>query len=134
MLPFGRIQPPEGRGGRSKPKHQTQQTPATLKLLAPQGERMPGGQVRGGGESSFPVAQLLACFPEIVERAAAEYEPHFITHYLIELAGTFNAWYANTRVLDGTADAPGKLALVDAVRQTLKNGLWLLGCSAPEEM
>ena len=91
-------------------------------------------RMRGSEGFAPEVTQLLARFPEIVERAAAEYEPHFITHYLIELAGTFNAWYANTRVLDGTADAPGKLALVDAVRQTLKNGLWLLGCSAPEEM
>ena len=123
-----------GEGGDQNPNTKLNKTIDDLKLLAPQGERMPGGQVRGGGESSFPVAQLLACFPEIVERAAAEYEPPFITHYRIELAGTFNAWYANTRVLDGTADAPGKLALVDAVRQTLKNGLWLLGCSAPEEM
>jgi len=44
MLPFGRIQPPEERGGQLK----TQTT--ELKLLAPQGERMPGGQVRGGGK------------------------------------------------------------------------------------
>ena len=78
--------------------------------------------------------RILSRFPSAVERAVCEYEPHFVTQYLTELAGAFNAWYANTRVLDGTDEAPYKLAVVDAVRQTLLNGLWLLGCRAQEEM
>lgn len=84
------------------------------------------------GGSILP--RLLSRFPEVVERAAAEYEPHYIAQYLTELAGEFNSYYAREKVLDGTDAAPAKLALVDAVRQTLKNGLWVLGIEAPEEM
>ncbi len=78
--------------------------------------------------------RLLVRFPEIVEHAAASYEPHYIVQYLTELSAAFNGWYAQGKVLDGTDKAPFKLALVDAVRQTLKNGLYLLGIEAPEEM
>lgn len=78
--------------------------------------------------------RLLVRFPEIVERAAGEYEPHFVAQYLTELAGAFNSWYAGGKVLDGTDRAPYKLALVDAVRQTLQNGLYVLGIESPEAM
>ncbi len=80
------------------------------------------------------LVRLTARFPEIVARAAETYEPHHVTHYLTELAGAFNAWYASERVLDGTPGESDRLFLVDAVRQTLRNGLWLLGIEAPEEM
>ena len=87
--------------------------------------------VRGG--IAADIERLLPRFPEVVERAAQNYEPHFVAQYLIELSSAFNSWYAQERIL-GTPDAADKLALVNAVRQTLKNGLWLLGISAPEEM
>lgn len=85
------------------------------------------------GEVSL-LERLLVRFPEVVEHAATLYEPHHIAQYLTELAGAFNSWYATGRVLDGTDQAPFKLALVEAVGQTLKNGLYLLGIKAPEEM
>ncbi|NBV76948.1 arginine--tRNA ligase [bacterium] len=75
----------------------------------------------------------LVHFPEVVERAASEYEPHHVATFLIELASQFNAWYAQEKIMD-TPDTAHKLALVDAVRQTLQNGLWVLGISAPEKM
>jgi arginyl-tRNA synthetase len=80
------------------------------------------------------VARLIPRFPEIVARAAKEFEPHLVTTYLTELSGAFNSWYAQEQVLDGTPRAPHKLALVEAVGRTLKNGLWLLGIPAPEKM
>jgi len=80
------------------------------------------------------VERLLIRFPEIVERAASLYEPHYVAQYLTELSSAFNSWYTSTKVLDGTPEAAYKLALVDATRQTLKNGLYLLGIKAPEEM
>ena len=67
-------------------------------------------------------------------RAQKEYEPHFVTNYLIELAGAFNSWYGQTKILDGTGEAPHKLALARAVSITIQNGLWLLGIKAPERM
>lgn len=80
------------------------------------------------------VARLVTRFPEVVLYSAKELEPHLLTNFLIELASAFNSWYAQVHILDGSKDAPHKVAIVDAVRATLKNGLWLLGISAPKRM
>ncbi len=80
------------------------------------------------------LTRLLHRFPEAVEYAAAHTEPHLLTNYLIEFGAAFNSWYAQVQVLDGTPEASHKVALVDAVRRTLKNGLWILGIPAPERM
>lgn len=79
-------------------------------------------------------ARLVHRFPEIAERACALYEPHVVTNYLIELASSFNSWYASEQILDGTSAAAHKVAITDAVRRTLKNGLWVIGIAAPEKM
>lgn len=80
------------------------------------------------------IERFLERFPHIVERAYAEQEPHYITTYLIELAGSFNTFYAHERIVDGGEHAPYRLALTEAVSIVLKNGLWLLGIEAPERM
>jgi arginyl-tRNA synthetase len=80
------------------------------------------------------LARLLHRFPEIVENATALMEPHVLTTYLIQLAASFNSWYGREQILDGTPAAAHKVALTDAVRKTLKNGLWILGIPAPEKM
>jgi len=80
------------------------------------------------------LVRLLHRFPEAVEYAASHNEPHLLTNYLLQFAGAFNSWYAQVHVLDGTSEAAHKVALVDAVRRTLKNGLWILGIPAPERM
>ncbi len=80
------------------------------------------------------LTRLLVHFPEAVEYAVHELEPHLLTNYLIELAGAFNSWYAQVHILDGTLEAPHKVAIADAVRATLKNGLWLLGIPTPSKM
>jgi arginyl-tRNA synthetase len=84
--------------------------------------------------TSNTVARLIPRFPEVVARAADLLEPHLVTTYLLELASSFNAWYAQEQILDGTPAAAHKLALVEAVSRTLKNGLWILGIPAPEKM
>ncbi len=78
--------------------------------------------------------RVLYRFPEVVARACEMHEPHFVTTYLVELASLWNSWYAQEKVLDGRLEAPYKLALVEAVAHTLKNGLWVLGIEAPEKM
>ncbi len=78
--------------------------------------------------------RLLYRFPEVVERAAGEYEPHLVTNYLLQVASEFNTWYAQEQILDGTPAAAHKVALTSAVARTLKNGLWILGIPAPEKM
>ena len=80
------------------------------------------------------LARLLHRFPEAVLCAADEREPHLLTNYLLQLAAVFNSWYAQVHIVDGTPAAPHKVALTDAVRRTLKNGLWMLGIPAPEKM
>ena len=82
-----------------------------------------------------PAERLLYRFPEVVLRAQEEYEPHYVTTYLTELAGAFNTWYAKEQIVDAKdPHSPYKVALAGAVAQTLKNGLWLLGIKAPERM
>lgn len=87
-------------------------------------------------ESAKPseLARLLHRFPEAVEYAAHELEPHLLTNYILELAAAFNSWYAQEQILDGTSAAAHKVAIADAVRKTLRNGLWVLGIPAPEKM
>ncbi len=77
----------------------------------------------------------LARYPEIVEQSALNEEPHQLTHYLRELAHDFHTYYNAHQFLvpdDGLRDARIKLIL--AVRQVLRNGLGLIGVSAPERM
>lgn len=77
----------------------------------------------------------LSRYPEVVEAAALTHEPHQLAHYLRELANAFHAYYNEHRVLvpdDALRDARLNLSL--ATRQVLKNGLHLLGVSAPEVM
>ena len=80
------------------------------------------------------VERLLVHFPDIVERAAREYEPHYVVTYLTELASAFNSYYAKERIVTAEPDAPHKVALTRAFATTMKNGLWLLGIKAPERM
>ncbi len=81
------------------------------------------------------VEKILYRFPSVVLRAQKEYEPHYVATYLSELAGVFNTWYANEKIVDaGDEYSPYKVALASAVAQTIKNGLWVLGIKAPERM
>jgi len=81
----------------------------------------------------------LADFPRIVEGAAELREPHRIARYLEELAGVYHGFYSDCRVLPlgDEAVAPihtARALLCMATKQVLKNGLTLLGVSAPERM
>ncbi len=77
----------------------------------------------------------LARYPETVERAALQREPHQLTHYLRELAGAFHTYYnAHTFLVEDAPLRNARLNLIDAVRQTIANGLGLLDVSAPESM
>ncbi|HEY0199621.1 MAG TPA: arginine--tRNA ligase [Rhodanobacter sp.] len=77
----------------------------------------------------------LSRYPELVEAAAANLEPHLLAAWLRELANAFHTYYNSHQFLveDG-ALRDARLALVVATRQVLKNGLELLGLSAPESM
>ena len=77
----------------------------------------------------------VARYPEIVEAAAANLEPHLIAQYLRELANALHAYYhAHAFIVDDANLRDARLTLIVAVRQVLANGLELLGLSAPEKM
>jgi len=81
------------------------------------------------------LAQRIAEFPELLRSAARELAPHSIAFYLREIAGEFHAYYNAERILvDDEPLRNARLALCAAVRQTLANGLALLGVRAPEKM
>ena len=81
------------------------------------------------------LSRLLYRFPEIVERAAADFAPNHIATFLIEVAGEFNSWYAGAKIVDKTdPQSPYKVALTEAASFIIKNGLHLLGIDAPEKM
>lgn len=85
-------------------------------------------------QSTISLERLLYRFPEVVTHALFEHEPHYITTYLVELASTWNSWYASDKIIEDSLVAPYKLAIVQAFAHTMKNGLWLLGITAPEKM
>ncbi|NVN98997.1 MAG: arginine--tRNA ligase [Geobacteraceae bacterium] len=77
----------------------------------------------------------VAAFPETVESAAANLEPHRIPSYLHDMATLLHSFYAKHRVLGEDKNLTlARLYLLVAVKQTLKNALSILGVSAPEKM
>src|SRR3990167_9582798 len=81
------------------------------------------------------VEKLLYRFPEIVLRSAKEYEPHYITNYLIEIARAYNSFYGNTVIVNKEDKTSSyKIALTFAFTFVMKKGLHLLGIEAPEKM
>jgi arginyl-tRNA synthetase len=77
----------------------------------------------------------LSRYPEIVEAAAMNREPHQIAHFLLELATRFHTYYNAHQFLVADANLRNaRLALILAARQVIRNGLHLLGVSAPESM
>jgi arginyl-tRNA synthetase len=77
----------------------------------------------------------LIQFPEVVEKAAREREPHRITVYLHELATVVHGWYHRTRTVGEPAEIEqARLLLTRAARIVLANALRLLGISAPDRM
>lgn len=77
----------------------------------------------------------LSRYPEAVEQAGASRAPHVLVQYLRELANAFHTYYnAETFIVAAAPLRNARLALVLAVQQVLRNGLTLLGISAPESM
>jgi arginyl-tRNA synthetase len=77
----------------------------------------------------------LGRFPEVIELAAANRAPQNVVHYLRELAQDFHTWYnAATFLVDEAPLRAARLALAEATRIVIANGLGLVGVSAPESM
>jgi len=80
--------------------------------------------------------RLADHFEDVAVSAALKLAPHHVSNYLMELAGHLHRYYAKYPVLQAEDPASGlaRLALLQAVGQVLRNGLELLGVSAPEAM
>lgn len=77
----------------------------------------------------------LAKYPEVVLSAASQYEPHQLANFMRELANDFHTYYnAHQFLVDDAAIRNARLDLCLATQQVIRNGLSLLGLSAPEEM
>lgn len=83
--------------------------------------------------------RTLGEFPRVLQSAATLREPHRVCRYLEDLAGDYHRFYDSCRVLPMGDETPGslhqaRLALCEATRQVVANGLAILGVSAPERM
>ncbi|MCG8427970.1 MAG: arginine--tRNA ligase [Chromatiales bacterium] len=86
-------------------------------------------------EHEQSLLKTLARYPEVLESSAMNEEPHQLTHYVRELANEFHTYYnAHLFLVDDVALRDARIKLILAVRQVLRNGLNLLGVSAPERM
>ena len=79
--------------------------------------------------------QRLSEFPEVVESAATDLAPHSVANYLKDLASDLHSFYNEHKILvDNETTKLARLALINATQQVLRNGLQLLGVSAPNKM
>ena len=89
-------------------------------------------------DTETEILAKLAAYPEVLVRAANSYEPHQIGNYLKELAALFHGWYAQDGIKfiddQNVTLSQARLLLSLNVQQVLRNGLTLLGVSAPESM
>jgi len=86
-------------------------------------------------ESETALLRRLDHYPEVVAKAAVSAEPHTVASYLRDLAGDFHSYYnAHKMLVEDPATRAARVALSQAVRQVVANGLALLGVSAPESM
>jgi len=86
-------------------------------------------------ENTGLLERLISRFPEVLERARAEYAPQHVAHYLTDLAGAFNSFYASTSIIDKDEPlSPYRIAITKAFLTTMTNGLWVLGIKVPRKM
>ncbi len=86
-------------------------------------------------EYEYALTAVLGKYPAAIARAGETCKPSFVARYLIDVAKEFNRFYHQCPVLNAPpAVRAARLALIDAARQVLANGLSLLGIEAPEEM
>jgi len=86
-------------------------------------------------DQEISLLSRLMNYPYVVASAAHDFSPHLVAFYLKDLAGELHSYYNSTRLL--VPEEPlkrARLALAMATRETIRNGLALLGVSAPEKM
>ena len=110
-----------------------------LKNLASEGYTVPAASEVDfsllPGDAEKALIKQLAHYSEVVRLAARDYDPSHINRYLTELAAAFHKFYTVCRIKGEEKPVLlARLKLADAARAVLKNGMVLIGCSAPEKM
>ena len=86
-------------------------------------------------DSGYELAKLIYRMPQVIEEAAAKYEPSVITRHIVDIAQAFNRFYNSERIIvDDEVELTSKIALVISAKTAIANGLKLLGMEAPERM
>ena len=84
---------------------------------------------------SQALVKAIEAFPDAVQSAAEKNEPYVVSRAVMNVASAFNKFYYEQRIMaDDLETRKARLALTDATRQTIQNGLNLLGIRAPERM
>lgn len=79
--------------------------------------------------------KTMSQFPAMIEGAALDLAPHKVIFYLLDLAGQFHSYYNKHKVIsEDRALSQARLCLIEALRQVFRNGLAIVGLSAPEKM
>jgi arginyl-tRNA synthetase len=102
-------------------------------ILIKAGEKKNAAEKIEFDKNERSLARKISEYPEVVEKATQELLPHYIATYLYELAQVFNRFYEKSRVI-GDERENIRLKLVDKYASVLKNGLGLLGITAPDKM
>ena len=110
-----------------------------LENLAADGYAVPAGAEVDfallGDDAEIALIKQLAVYCEAVRLAARDYDPSHINRYLTELAAAFHKFYNACRIRGEEENVlRARLKLADTVRNVLRNGMELIGCSAPEKM
>ena len=110
-----------------------------LKALAAEGFDVPAAAQADlallTADEEKALIKQLAQYPVVVRLAARDYDPSFINRYLSELAAAFHKFYNACRIKGEEKKVLlARLKLADTARAVLKNGMTLIGCSAPEKM
>ncbi|MFH1540996.1 MAG: arginine--tRNA ligase [Elusimicrobiota bacterium] len=86
-------------------------------------------------KEEMKLIRKILYFEDIVEIAAKDYAPHYLTKYLQDIASCFHSYYNKNRVItENVATTNARLIMCQAVKKVIKNGLDILGVSTPEKM
>lgn len=86
-------------------------------------------------DTAYELIKAVGNYPDVVREAGLKYEPSIITRHIINVAELFNKFYHDEYILvDDRDERLARIAIVAAVRQTIRNGLALLGITAPDRM
>jgi arginyl-tRNA synthetase len=89
-------------------------------------------------EEEFGLAKRLDQLPDIIARAANDYEPHIIATYLLDLAAAYSTYSQDSKrhkiISEDEELTAARVLLVSCIRTVLQRGLWLLGIKAPQQM